>query len=826
MPDADATAFVTRVGADVARGLSTEGTHRPTLRDLVEALGGHGVAATNEPRRVACGAPDFAVTRDTTHGPVSIGYIEAKDVGAALDTVERSDQLTRYRRSLVNLILTDNLEFRWYVDGDLRGTARLGRLTGGRVVDDPAGIDAVATLLRSFLAQTPAPATRPEDLALRLARLARLIHDVILSDFEAETASTSLQDLLGAFRTTLLPDLTPEQFADELAQTLAYGLFAARVYHTDPTPFKRQDAATDIPRTNPFIRQLIGAISGPSLDDEPFVGFVDDIAELLASTDIDSILENFGTRTQRHDPVVHFYETFLAQYDPRLREARGVYFTPEPVVSFIVRSVDEVLTTHFGLADGIADTATVPWQREGENAPEVELPRVQILDPATGTGTFPYIVIDEIRQRFAASGNAGRWSAYVHDQLLPRINAFELLVAPYVVAHLKLALELAGLDLPVADRPTWAYTFQRDERLNVYLTNSLEEATTPAGVLFARYISDEANAASEVKRDRPIMVVIGNPPYSGHSVNNSEWILRMLADYYRVDGAPIREANTKWLRDDYVKFIRFGQWRIERTGSGVLSYITNHRYLRNPTFRGMRQQLLRAFDEIYVLNLHGNRRMRESAPGGGVDRNVFDIEQGVAIGIFIRHTGSEEPARVFHAHLYGERADKYAYLDAHVRSTVAWQEIVPEAPNFLFEPRDAALQTEYEAALSVEATFRTHSLGSLTKRDGLTIAHTRDGVVDQVRRFLDPAKTDVQAGEEFGLPMHDRDRWDLPRNRTAARPLDPSRAERVLYRPFDWRWLYADPNLIARPNTRVLQHLRQPNFALLAGRQGESTGTE
>lgn len=431
-------------------GKATEHTYRGTLRELLETLNKE-VSATNEPKRVKCGAPDYVIERDT----LTIGYIEAKDVGIPLDKIEKDEQLGRYRRALDNLILTDYVEFRWYVGGEKRMTARLATpRTDKRLPLDKRGAAEVEQLLQSFLEHSAEPIRKPQALAKRMARLAHLIRDVIINAFTEKEASDNLCDLYGAFQETLLPELSEAEFADMFAQTLAYGLFAARYNHTSRKPFSRTDAAKEIPRTNPFLRKLFGTIAGPDLEDEPFVGFVDDLAQILAYTDIDAVLADFGKATRQEDPIVHFYETFLSQYDPKMRELRGVYYTPTPVVSYIVRSVDHLLREHFDCSDGLADTGTVSYTYEDEAGEKrvKQSPRLLILDPATGTSTFLYEVIAHIRESYRAMGNAGMWSAYVREHLLPRIFGFELLMAPYAMAHLKLGMQLAAIDLPKPER--------------------------------------------------------------------------------------------------------------------------------------------------------------------------------------------------------------------------------------------------------------------------------------------------------------------------------------------------------------------------------------
>jgi predicted helicase len=479
--------------------------------------------------------------------------METKDLGKSLDEAEDSDQLKRYKKSLSNLVLTDYLEFRWFVDGELRDSVHMGRIgKGNKILPDKKGVEETTEFVQLFLASRPQPITTPRDLSERTAKLAHIIRDTIVEAFEKDKASADLKDLRQAFADVLIPDLNkPEktaEFADMYAQTIVYGLFAARCNHPGPGPFQRLGAAREIPKTNPFLKKLFETITGSSLDEEPYVDFVDDLVAVLANTDIEMILENFGKRTKQEDPIVHFYETFLAAYDPQTRVQRGVYYTPEPVVQYIVKSVDYILQTRFGLGGGLTDSSKVEYDREefcvGEDGKPDRTkllkvvhetsPRVLVLDPACGTGTFLYAVMDHIRSEFMKRGDAGLWSAYVRDHLLPRFFGFELLMAPYAVAHFKLGMLLAGFDLPKEQRKDWHYDFAGDERLGIYLTNTLEEALSEWQKLFGAYriLSDEANAASRVKRDLPIMVIIGNPPYSTESANKGKWIIDIVKKNY------------------------------------------------------------------------------------------------------------------------------------------------------------------------------------------------------------------------------------------------------------------------------------------------------
>ncbi|MBN1668786.1 MAG: protein kinase [Anaerolineales bacterium] len=827
--------YLKDIEANLKAGNATEHTHRPALKKLIEAYAAN-LDATNEPKHEQCGAPDFAIALHSTGGAhrFTIGYVETKNIGIPLDKIEKSDQLKRYLRSLGNLILTDYLEFRWYVDGSLyrRGTlAYVGN--GNRLKRVKKGDCEVDVLLQNFIAHAPQPVDDALMLAQHMARLTHLIRDIASEALKTGKASPLLVDLRHAFAQVLVPDMDDPkkvgEFADMYAQTLAYGLFAARCNHQGLQPFQRSGAAVEIPKTNPLLRHLFDTITGPDLDDEPYVGFVDDLTQLLANADIDAILSHFGRRASGQDPIMHFYETFLAAYDPRLREKRGVYYTPDAVVSYITRSVDYLLKTDFKLPAGLADTATISQEQH----------RVLVLDPATGTGTFLYHVIDQIRHVHQQAGNAGMWPGYVRQHLLPRLYGFELLAAPYAVAHLKLGLQLAAQDLDPAHRANWAYNFSGDERVNVFLTNTLEDAEREITSLFGPYrvISEEAKSASSVKKDMPIMVILGNPPYSGHSANRSDeltyvkkgsnyiagwkvgndgraapvmkkatrdlpkkkqptFIGRLVRDYYFVDGKPLGEKNPKWLQDDYVKFIRWAQWRIERTGSGILAFITNHSYLDNPTFRGMRQSLLQTFDEIYVLNLHGNTKKRETSPGGGKDENVFEIQQGVAIGIFVKRPdgvkGEEARlAQVHHADYWGVEQSKTEQLMGNDISTTGWDVLTPEAPFYLLVPQDTGLRSEYEPWWQVVDIFPKNSVGIVTGHDNQTIAFERDDAKN--------------LAADFNLPV--------------------SVVQPILYRPFDERFIVYDKKAVTRPRSGVMLHmLAGSNIGLVVPKRVEIAG--
>ncbi|MEK7990685.1 MAG: N-6 DNA methylase, partial [Thiotrichaceae bacterium] len=499
--------YLNTIQTNLNTGQAKEHTHRAALELLIETLAPK-VNAVNEPTRIACGSPDFVVLQKK--GNVPVGYIEAKDIGISLDKTLKTEQLKRYLPALNNLILTDYLSFRWFVEAEERKELKITLATvdkNNKLIANETDFELFKQLIEQFVSTFVVTLNNPDDLAQRMASIAQLINSVVLKAYENEDKDGVLHGQLDGFRQVLIDGLQPEQFADMYAQTVCYGLFAARCHISVDKIFIRETAAHCLPKTNPFLRKLFNEIAGTDLDDR-LVWAVENLTEVLRRADIAAILKDFGKRTKQEDPVVHFYETFLKHYNPKLRETRGVYYTPEPVVSYIVRSVDLVLKQQFKLKDGLADNSMLDINGEQRH-------RVQILDPATGTGTFLYAVVDKIYEKF--SRIKGMWSDYVHTHLLPRLHGFELLIAPYTVAHMKLGLSLQEK----------GYDFASAERLRIFLTNSLEnvfeKGDTPS-LPFAQWLLNEGKAASEIKQDIPVMVIVGNPPYSGHSVNKGEWI--------------------------------------------------------------------------------------------------------------------------------------------------------------------------------------------------------------------------------------------------------------------------------------------------------------
>ena len=694
--------------------------------------------------------------------------------------------------------------------------------------------------------------TTSRELSVRLAALARTIRDRITTALAIETKRGPLNKLMKTFQAALVHDLDADGFADMYAQTIAYGLLSARI----AAPHKKtvDDFASHM-RTNPLLRDLMetflqvgGRHTKPGAEGIDFDELgVAEVVELLDSANMDAVVRDFGDRNPREDPIIHFYELFLKEYDAEKRMQRGVFYTPRPVVSYIVRSVHAVLRSEFGLKDGLADTATwgeMAERHEGLRIPDAISPDqgfVQILDPATGTGTFLVEAIDLIHKTLVAKWKAQEhgetkiaalWNEYVPEHLLPRLHGYELLMAPYAIAHLKISLKLYET----------GYRFGSHERARVYLTNALESAQDFSQGAFDFAIpalAGEAQAVNEIKRDARFTVIIGNPPYSGHSANKGAWIRELLRgsagtqraeNYFELDGGSLNERNPKWLNDDYVKFIRLASWQIERTGRGVLGFITNHSYLDNPTFRGMRESLAATFPRAHLLDLHGNAKKKERAPDGGKDENVFDIQQGVAIGLFT--CPPVEPRRFSraynHADVWGvrEQADgtgKYDRLVASDAASTEWQALSPKPPLRLFVPRDDALHDEYEAGAPISDIFPVNSVGIVTARDKLAIQWTAE---DMGRIAEDFAARGTEAARTFYDLGKDAQDWQVQLAQEDVRRHD-GRIRPVLYRPFDRRFTYytgKSRGFICRPRPDVMRHmLAGENLALHVCRQTIST---
>ena len=733
---------------------------------------------TQEPRQLdQIGRPDF-IAMD---GLLPIGYIEAERYGRDLNrlTGHAREQNERFINNLDNFILTNFIDFQLWRDGQLREQARIAD-----------GTESLETLLERFLNAGQVPITSPETLARYLARRTRELQTQIATTLTDE--NSEIYGMFSAFKELLISTLTPADFADMYAQTLAYGLFAARCTLPNATNFSRHTAAEALPKSNPFLVQLFYRVASPTLETN-VTYILDDIAALLRNVPTEMLRTAFVARNRLEDPVIHFYETFLAQYNPQRRVDRGVYYTPPQVISYIVRSVDSLLKTELNRADGLADDDTL------------------ILDPATGTGGFLLTVLNHIQEYVTETYGTGEWTQYINAQLVKRIFGFELLVAPYTIAHLKLSLFLK------------AQGWRADERLRIYLTNTLEQPQEMQESLpFAGFITDEANAALSVKRDKPLLVILGNPPYPRDSANPSRvgreltFIGKLIENYKQVDGEPLGEVASKALQADYVKFIRWAQWRIDKNGEGVVGYIVNNSFLDGPTSRGMRQSLLNSFNAIYLLNLHGSSRRTEAVPTAQRDENVFDILQGVCILLCVKESDNSAPAKLYYADMWGLREEKYNTLSETDVQTTEWCELQPTSPYYLFVPQVTDYSAEYETGWKIVDIFQTSSIGIVTARDKLTIHRTTEKVRETVVDFVSFSAD--EARKKYNLRKDTRD-WKVHLAQADLRnhPDVQQHITSIHYRPFDTRCTYytgQSRGFHCMPRPENMPHLLSENFAL------------
>lgn len=811
--------YIQNINKRYQLGNATEHTFRGDLQQLIENLV-PTISATNEPKRQSCGAPDYILTKKD----IPVGFIEAKDIGdkdlKGAKKTGNKEQFDRYKASLNNLIFTDYLDFHLYRDGEFITKIAIGEVTETGIKSLPENFLTFTNLIKDFCTHIGQTIKSPKKLAEMMAGKARLLSGVIekaLMSDEINQENSTLKDQMGAFKKILIHDITPKEFADVYAQTIAYGMFAARLHDPILETFSRQKAAELIPKSNPFLRKLFGYIAGPDIDDR-IKWIVDNLVEIFLACNVEEILKNYGKSTKMEDPIIHFYETFLSEYDPKLRKARGVWYTPAPVVNFIVRAVDDILKTEFDLPQGLADNSKtkIKVDVQGKQV-EQEVHKVQILDPAAGTGTFLAEVIKHIHNKFV--GQQGIWSNYVETHLLPRLNGFELLMASYAMAHLQLDLLLTET----------GYKTTNNQRFRVYLTNSLEEEHPDTGTLFASWLSAEANEANYIKRDTPVMCVIGNPPYSGESANKGEWIMSLMEDYKKEPGGKqkLKEQNSKFINDDYVKFLRYGQHFIEKNGSGVLAFINPHGFLDNPTFRGMRWNLLKTYDKIYTIDLHGNAKKKETAPDGSADVNVFDIEQGVSINIFVK-TGKKkanELGKVFHYDLFGKREFKYDFLSENSLKNIVFNSFDPFKNNFLFKKiDDITLLKKYNEGLNPTALFQINVMGFQTHRDDFCIDDNKTTLAKKLFEFSQNKNSEDEISKEYGVKSSSD--FNIKKAQTELSKVDINKEIiKCDYRPFETKYIYFDRIVVDRPRKELLIHSKnKENVILGIGRQGMAVG--
>jgi predicted helicase len=799
------------------------------LKDYADSIEKKQTQITTLPKKTDAGNPDFRVW----DGKQSIvGYIEAKQPAEDnLLQIEHTDQLKRYLKTFPNLILTNFFEFRLYREGHLIDKVQIARpyvIHKLGIIPPVEKEQEFYNLLERFFSFSLPKTFTAKTLAVELAKRTRFLKEQVIIEELKEEEKKGKGFILGfykAFSKYLISGLTKEDFADLYSQTITYGLFAARTRAENG--FNRKLAYDRIPRTIGILRDVFKFVSLGDLPQQ-MEWIIDDISEVLAITDVYKILDEYFHKHKGKDPIVHFYETFLAEYDPKTREKRGVYYTPEPVVSYIVRSIHLILKYYFDKMGGLTDSG------------------VTVLDPAAGTLTFLAEAAKLATEKFISIYGDGAKEQFIKEHILENFYAFELMMAPYAIGHLKMSFLLEELGCKL----------QSDDRFKLYLTNTLEmEELAQTELPGMASLSEESRLAGEIKKEKPILVILGNPPYSGHSTNVGEWISNEIKAYFQVDGKPLGEKNPKWLQDDYVKFIRFSQWKIEQTGGGVLGFITNHSYLDNPTFRGMRQSLMQSFDNIYLLDLHGNSLKKEKCPDGSKDENVFDIQQGVAIALFIKRLEKkEEPypifepspqmniefekeeeiqvkpkkhkCKVYHFDVWGDREYKYEWLLSNDVKTTKWKKLKPKSGFYLFIPRDERLLKQYEKYPKVTDIFPVNSVGIVTARDNLTIQWTLNEMWKTVLNFskLDPEL----ARQAYNLGDDVRD-WKvkLAQNDLKESGMDKKKIVPILYRPFDIRFTYytgKSRGFHCMPRSEVMQHMMKENLGLLSCRQQNTMG--
>lgn len=799
----NATSYIFEISEQYKTGRAGEHAYRPALAKLIKSLDPK-LGVVNDPKRTEYGAPDFIFVK----GELIAGYAETKDINIDLDKTIKTEQLERYL-GYSNLILTNYLEFRFFRNGQPYGDPIiLGKIEGNtvKIIDESAST--LENAIKDFLTAQPEAIKSGIRLAKIMGGKARRIRDNVKQFLTKESEENKeLVKVYETIRQLLVHDLDYTSFADMYAQTLVYGLFVARYHDDSPASFTRQEARDLVPASNPFLRHFFDHIAGANFD-QRLAYIVNELCDIFQVADVQQLMNQyfekdlFGGEIKGPDPVIHFYEDFLKEYDPALRKKMGAYYTPLPVVRFIVKAVDDILQKEFKLPEGLSDTSKLA------NG----LHRVQVLDPAVGTGTFISAVIRKIYERFVRSKQEGRWPTYVHHDLLPRIYGFELMMASYTIAHLKLS---------IAFKETGFKHFNR--RLGIYLTNSLEQAGIQPellGIGLAESIANESKEAYVIKNKKPIMVVIGNPPYSGESSNK----FYAGHDIYKTEptGGKLKERNSKWLNDDYVKFIRLAEEMIEKNNEGIVAMITAHGYIDNPTFRGMRHHLMETFNSIYVLDLHGNVKKEEKTSEGDNDENIFDIQQGVSIFLGIKHEEKSEGklANIYKADLFGTRKSKFNFLDKNSVASIQWDHIEPLMPKYEWTKRDTTREVKYLDGFSVNELFLLSSVGIASFRDGIAIDFDKNNLANRLRDFMNLSSEELI--QKYNIPK-DTTSWKLDEARNSVvNKYEDQNIIKIAYRPFDERWIYYDHEggFLARPRFNVMKHLlHKENIAILFPRQ-------
>ncbi|EOA6659958.1 type ISP restriction/modification enzyme [Campylobacter jejuni] len=795
-----------------------EHTHRTALQNLLQAIKDNQdkqnkISIKQEPNndKEGRGAPDFLITKDF----LTLGYIENKRVNANLDNIITSDQILKYTKLSPNIILTDYLRFILLSLNDkneiiICKEVKICSLDEIKsVIKNQSLLDTktqeLNELFSIFFSKIPNPINSALDFANHLSLRTRILKDELLLSSKNET----LLSLFNTFKETLYKELSYEEFCDSFAQTLTYSLFLAKLNNDTAKEIDLNNAKKFIPKSFPLIRSMSGFLDDSFENLENIKWLLEEIINIINHIDITSIIKELNKTGEKDlfnrptilsthkDPYLHFYETFLASYDPKLREVRGVYYTPAPVVIFIINAIDEALKQDFNHKKGLSEALDK---------------NITLLDFATGTGTF---LLEAFRKALEPiSKNSVNYNP---KALIDKFCGFEFLIAPYTIAHLKISQSFKEeFNSPLND----------DESLKIALTNtlyfkSISKEQNDQNTLFTLIdLTKEFKKAQKIKEEQ-ILIITGNPPYSGASSNKGlyedeikisyglepskanlndeqkKWISSYLKEKSKQNTSTFKaiykkhklenEKNPKWLLDDYVKFIRFAQSKIDSQENGIFAFISNNSFLDNPTFRGMRYSLMQSFDKIYILNLHGDTRKKEKAPDGSKDDNVFDIMQGVSINIFIKQNSKAKNTKIYYHDLYGKRKDKYEFLYENDLNSIKWTLVKNNEPFYLFLPQNNDLLEEYNKGISVKDIFMLLSVGIVSAKDSILISTNTEKLKQQIHDYYN----------EF----------------------DKKNIKEIAYRPFDTQKIYYDIKKVERPRIETMEHfLENENIGLICDR--------
>lgn len=758
------------------------------------------------------GFPDITIRQNNR----LVGWIEIKLPDDSLNDRKFTAQFTRYKDALENILFTNLREWQlwqWDDEGKPHKVAE--------IIFDPSDFpigqeSKFFDFLEKFFEGRPYEARTPKQLALALAKKTRLLSHQVEEAFTEAHEDSDLVRLKNTFEKTLIQDIKPHQFANMIAETVAYSLVLAALEHVRrgrDEELTLTSALDYLPTNVPILADLYQLVTKVSKSIPTIYQAAHILVDQLKAADIGKIYFKLVEHKAGADPVIQFYEPFLKEYDPKEREARGVYYTPKPVVDYIVRSVDYILREKFDKSRGLADES------------------VYLLDPATGTGTFLMSAIQQVHDRVEKENKAlgedivkKEFQQVVVNHILKHFYGFELLVAPYAVAHLKLTLLLEELDFNF--KMTENDSDDDNDRLKIYLANTLDDprpkekqsSYDALGKIAFPSIPKESEAARKVKRDIPILVITGNPPYSNFGkMNKGEWILNLIKDYKK--GLNERKIN---LDDDFIKFIRFAQWKLEETGQGIFAMITSNTFIDGITHRQMRKSILDAFDEVYIYNLHGSLRKNEVCPDGSKDENVFDIQQGVSINIFVKYPKKADKSVVKYCDLWGMRESKFGILLDGKFNETEWVNVEPVQPNYFFVPKISEMNEEYEKYQRITDVFSHYNSGIQTGRDDLIIQFDKSKLLEVVNDFK---SLTVDALKQKYL-LEDSSGWTVS---NAKRDIvnNIGKIEQIAYRPFDILYTYCtghSSGIYKRPRIETMRHMFRKNLGLITTRQQVAVG--